>query len=85
MALADDMQRIVDITVREHQLTGKARILRMKAYGIDGDGVSQLAKACGASAELVRAWEDGRSQPTVNQALTWLNTLYQRQPGGGSG
>ena len=83
MGLQDDVARLVSILVRQHQ-GGLAEQLRMAAYGLTGDAIGKVAKACGVSPSVIRAWETGAATPTTQEGLAWLTLLYasQRPPFG---
>lgn len=77
MALTDDVSRLTEIVVRQHQDGGLASRLRLQARLSRGD----VGKACGVSGEQVAAWEAALSKPTTQEGLAWLSLLWARQPG----
>lgn len=76
MALTDDVTRLTEILVRQHQ-DGQAARLRLQARLSLGD----VGKACGVSGEQVAAWEAALSKPTTQEGLAWMSLLWARQPG----
>jgi DNA-binding transcriptional regulator YiaG len=75
MALSDDVERITAILVAMHREQGK-RQMEIQRFKFGANSIGKIAKLCGASGDLVVAWEDGRVRPTTTQALTWLSVLY---------
>lgn len=75
MPLTDDVERLTAVMVRQHQRGGLAAQIRRESQL----EASEIAKACGTSPDVVRAWEDGRAQPTTHEALAWLHLMYSQQ------
>ena len=76
----DDIARLALILARMHAIPQHATGATLRA-GARLE-VSQVAKACGVTAEVVRMWEAGRLTPTTSQTLAWLSLLYERATGG---
>jgi len=75
MNQSEQIAALTSLVVKLHRQHGEAARLRLAAFG-STDSVSPLAKLCGTTPEVVRAWETGALEPTTTQALQWLTTLY---------
>lgn len=76
MSLSDDLARLTYVVTAAHVRSGTARQLHAETPL----PTSEVAKACGTTAETVESWLDGTSVPTTGQALAWFDTLYRSLP-----
>src|SRR5258708_15552312 len=74
MAQSDDLARAVAIMAGQNAVTGVARDMRRAA----GLAASEVAKACGVTAETVTMWEDCLARPSLSQYLAWMSLLTDR-------
>ena len=70
----DDIGRLVAIVTRDMVLNGRAAQLRQAASVTIGE----VAKAAGATPEMVGMWEAGRLTPSTGQALAWLAFVTEK-------
>jgi len=75
VTVVDDVARLTSVLVAQYQ-GGTAERLRQTA----GVSASQIGKLCGATADMVYAWERGTLSPSTQQALAWLTALHQAAP-----
>jgi hypothetical protein len=73
--LTEDIGRVVRIFVRMLVLHGWALTYRQ----CSGLSLGDVGKACGTTADMVRSWELGISEPTVAQAIAWWDVLTRNQ------
>ena len=72
MAQSDDLARVVQILVRQMQIGLRGRSLRQAA----GLQASQLAARCGTTESVVYAWERAEADPSLGEALRWLEAVH---------
>ncbi len=76
MALSDDIEKITAILVQMHRDQPKSQMEVQRLGKFGSNSIGKIAKLCGATPDLVTAWEYGTVRPTTQQSLAWLGAIY---------